>query len=42
VTNARRVSRLAVVVFKQNGGEGYSQAAPIAGAILRQALPLAP
>ena len=32
--------RLAVVVFKQNGGEGYSQAAPIAGAILRQALPL--
>jgi peptidoglycan glycosyltransferase len=32
--------RLAVVVFKQNGGEGYSQAAPIAGSILRQALPL--
>jgi len=34
--------RLAVVVFKQNGGEGFSQAAPIAGSILRQALPLAP
>ncbi len=32
--------RLAVIVFKENGGEGYSQAAPIAGTILRQALPL--
>ena len=32
--------RLTVVVFKQNGGEGFSQAAPIAGSILRQALPL--
>jgi peptidoglycan glycosyltransferase len=32
--------RLAVIVFKENGGEGYSQAAPIAGSILRQALPL--
>jgi hypothetical protein len=29
-----------VVVFKENGGEGYSQAAPIAGSIIRQALPL--
>jgi len=34
--------RLAVVVFKQNGGEGYSQAAPIVGSILRLALPLTP
>jgi cell division protein FtsI/penicillin-binding protein 2 len=32
--------RLAVVVFKEHGGEGYSQAAPIAGSIIRQALPL--
>ncbi len=31
--------RLAVVVFKQNAGEGFSQAAPIAGQIIRQALP---
>ncbi len=32
--------RLAIVVFKENGGEGYAQAAPIAGRILAQALPL--
>ena len=32
--------RLAVVVFKEHRGEGYSQAAPIAGRIIRQALPL--
>lgn len=32
--------RLAIVVFKENGGEGYSQAAPIAGRVLAQALPL--
>ena len=32
--------RLAVVVFKEHGGQGYSQAAPIAGSIIRQALPL--
>jgi peptidoglycan glycosyltransferase len=32
--------RLAVVVFKEHGGEGFSQAAPIAGSIIRQALPL--
>jgi len=32
--------RIAVVVFKQNAGEGYSQAAPIAGGILAQSLPL--
>jgi cell division protein FtsI/penicillin-binding protein 2 len=32
--------RLAVVVFKEHGGEGFSRAAPIAGSIIRQALPL--
>ncbi len=32
--------RLALVVFKENAGEGFSQAAPIAGSIIRQALPL--
>ncbi len=32
--------RIAVVVFKQNAGEGYSQAAPIAGSIIAQSLPL--
>jgi len=29
-----------VVVFKQNAGEGYAQAAPIAGSIIAQSLPL--
>jgi len=32
--------RIAVVVFKQNAGEGYAQAAPIAGSIIAQSLPL--